>query len=419
MIEVGARLGYTQASVERVIEGTGIARSTFYEHFADREECFLAALDLLAERLLAEVRGMAQSAGNGETAGSVVGAMVAYAEKEPAGAALLFVESLAGGRASLELREGLLKDVETILEKAWATVPAGAAAPDLPAAALIGGLFRLLAMRLRQGEVGLGGLAEDLRAWVGSYAIASGHPRWREPARLGSVRVPAPESLPSLAAPHPLSGGRHRLSAAEVARSQQLRILSATAKCSYEQGYAAVTVADITSAAQVSRKAFYARFRDKGHAATAANERAFQAAVSACAAAFFAAASWPERVWAGGATLLGFLAIHPEDAYLGFVEPHAIGEAAVQNAYDRLEAFTLFLEEGYHYRPEAEELPKASSEALTAVMFELAFRELRERRSVDGLLQILPQLAYMILAPFMGPEAAGEFVEAKMAETAT
>jgi AcrR family transcriptional regulator len=202
-----------------------------------------------------------------------------------------------------------------------------------------------------------------------------------------------------------------------VARSQQLRILRATAKRSYEQGYGAVRVADITAEAQVSRNAFYRQFRDKAHAATEANERAFQAAIGACAAAFFAEQEWPERIWAGGLALLSFLADHPADAYLAFVEPHAIGAASVQHVYDRLEAFTLFLEEGYRYRPEAEGLPRACSEAIAAAMFELAFRELREKRSVEGMLGIVPELVYAILAPFMGPEAAAGFVEGKLEAT--
>jgi hypothetical protein len=51
-----------------------------------------------------------------------------------------------------------------------------------------------------------------------------------------------------------------------------------------------------------------------------------------------------------------------------------------------------------------------------ATMFEWAFHELRQSRGAERLLAILPQLTYVILAPFMGPEAAAEFVEKKMRE---
>jgi AcrR family transcriptional regulator len=414
MIETGARLGHADSSVERVIDGRGIARSTFYEHFGDREECFRAALEMLGGRLIEEVDVRVSASPPERAAQAAVEVMVDFAEREQMAATFLFLEGLAGGEQALALRGRALASIAALLEAAWDRVPAEATTPDLPAVELIGGVFRLLAMRLRHGEAGLGGLAGDLGIWIDSYAVPSGSARSRRPRVWERVEPPAPRRLPGLEAPPPLPGGRHRLSAAEVARSQRLRILSAAARCSHERGYTQTRVTDITTAAQVSRNAFYAQFRGKADAATEANERGFEGAIGACAEAFFAASGWPERVWAGGLALLGFFAAHPAEAYLGFVEFHAVGTAAVQHTYDRVGAFALFLEEGYHWRAEAEELPRASSDALGAVMFELAFAELAERRSADGLVAVLPQLAYLILAPFMGPEEAGEFVEGKV-----
>jgi AcrR family transcriptional regulator len=414
MVEASTRLGYAEVSVQRVVESSGVARSTFYEHFADREECFLAALGQLGERLLDSVNGAI--AKGGPAASVAVEAMVDFAEANPTGARVVFVQSLAGGPPSLALRRELLTKITAVVEQTWARAPGDAAAMDLPAEIAIGGVFRLLAMRLRRTEVGLAGLANELSEWIEAYAITAGPARQRKSHRLGRAEPSGMKSMPVLDAPSALSRGRHRLSAAEVARSQRLRILRATARCSSEHGYATVTVADITAAAQVSRKAFYAQFHDKAEAATEANESVFQGAMSACAAAFFAAPpEWPERVWAGGAALLDFLAAYPQDSYLGFVEAHAIGAAAVQHVYDRLGAFTLFLEEGYRFRPTAEALPKTCSEVLAATMFELAFRELSERRNLGEMPQLLPELAYTILAPFMGTEVARDFVERKAA----
>jgi AcrR family transcriptional regulator len=415
MVEVGARCGYAEASVERVIEAAGIARSTFYEHFADRDECFLAALDYLASRLLGEVEAATEDLAAEATVGTVVGEIANFAAAEPAAARLLFFESLAAGRRSLELRGELMAKIAGVIEAAWAKEVGGERRLDLPARMLVGGVFRLLGMRLRHSDAELDGLSRSLIAWGDSYAIASGQPRWRERGEEVAIERLAPESLPSLEVPLPLTGGRHRLSSSAVRRSQRLRILRATAKCSHEKDYSAVRVTDIVTVAQVSRKTFYAQFRAKADAATEANEQTFQAAMSATAAAFFAASEWPERVWEGGRALLSFIAAYPDDSYLGFVEPHAIGAATVRHIYDRLGAFTLFLEEGYNYRPEARALPKACSEALAAVMFELAFQELWGDGGAEGLLRLLPQIAYMTLAPFMGPAGAAEFLAEKVA----
>src|SRR4029077_11075692 len=215
MIEVGARLGHADSSVERVIGGRGIARSTFYEHFGDREECFLAALELLGGRLLEEVDRAVGGAPPGRAAEAAVEATVGFAEREPMAARFLFLESLAGGEPALALRGEALTSIAEIVEEAWTRVPKGAMAPDLPAVALIGGVFRLLAMRLRHGEADLEGLAADLDAWIGSYAVASGPPR-RRAQGLGRGEPAAAEWLARPAAS--VGGSRRRRSRCPASR---------------------------------------------------------------------------------------------------------------------------------------------------------------------------------------------------------
>lgn len=55
MVRVVGSKGYKAASVADVIEEAGVSRSTFYKHFEDKHECFLAAYDMLVERIFAEV----------------------------------------------------------------------------------------------------------------------------------------------------------------------------------------------------------------------------------------------------------------------------------------------------------------------------------------------------------------------------
>lgn len=57
MVRVVGRRGYQAASVADVIAEADVSRTTFYKHFADKRECFLAAYDMLAERVFAEVTG--------------------------------------------------------------------------------------------------------------------------------------------------------------------------------------------------------------------------------------------------------------------------------------------------------------------------------------------------------------------------
>src|SRR3712207_4871654 len=55
MADAVAEKGYAKASVADVIERAGVSRKTFYEHFANKEECFLAASDAGDDLLLAAI----------------------------------------------------------------------------------------------------------------------------------------------------------------------------------------------------------------------------------------------------------------------------------------------------------------------------------------------------------------------------
>jgi AcrR family transcriptional regulator len=47
-----AEKGYGATTVGDVVSGAGVSRKTFYEHFRDKEDCFLAAFDAGVEELL-------------------------------------------------------------------------------------------------------------------------------------------------------------------------------------------------------------------------------------------------------------------------------------------------------------------------------------------------------------------------------
>lgn len=409
-VEVAARVGYAGASVEQIITAAEVSRSTFYEHFSDRNACFLAALDFVGSRLLGELES---DAGRSDPLLLAVEAPLRLAAKDPAAARLLTVESLAGCPKALDRRARIERQLEALIESSRPEETGGEI--DLASETMVGGVFRLLAIRFStnfadQDE----DLEEGVRDWLRSYGRGSARIRCEAEGENVRLRPLPAQALPELESLKTLSADHRRRGLTDLPRSRRLRVMAAVADRSYEAGYSRLTVAEITATAGISRKAFYELFRDKAQAATEANQRFFQAAMTAAAGEFFAGSNWPERIWAAGVGLLSFFARHPAEAYLGFVETHAIGEEAVQLTYERLAAFTLFLEEGYRWRPEAENLSRICSQALMATMFELAFRELYERRSAEQLLSAMPRFAYTILAPFIGPEAAADFVTTKL-----
>ena len=55
MVRVAGREGYKATSVADVIEEANTSDSTFYEYFEGKQDCFLAAYDLVVERVVGEV----------------------------------------------------------------------------------------------------------------------------------------------------------------------------------------------------------------------------------------------------------------------------------------------------------------------------------------------------------------------------
>ena len=56
--EAVARRGYAEATVADVIEIAGVSRKTFYEHFRDKEDCFLKAYEVLSDRLVIAMKSV-------------------------------------------------------------------------------------------------------------------------------------------------------------------------------------------------------------------------------------------------------------------------------------------------------------------------------------------------------------------------
>jgi hypothetical protein len=78
-------------------------------------------------------------------------------------------------------------------------------------------------------------------------------------------------------------------------------------------------------------------------------------------------------------------------------------------------AFTVFLAEGHRYRPQAAQHPASVSDAIASATMETFAFYVRHDRT-EELVGLLPLVAYLILAPFTGADAARKFVQGKLRE---
>lgn len=401
MVAATARYGYGEASVARAIKLAGVSRATFYEHFANKDECFLAACRQLSEVVRDEIWREAD-----DPEREILGALLAEADRDPAAARVVLVEARAGDAAARAEHERMLETVAAAIESHLRRAPAGTPVLGIGGAAALGGVVNVIAARVFRGEVGrLSDLREDLLAWLGSYTLPPGVSR-TDPADWEQLGRSLAADPPRVAAEE--SAGRSPVAGGE----QRQQIVDAVASLARDKGFRTTTVADVAAAAGISREAFYEQFRGKDDAFRAAQAYALEASMAVTASRFFGQQSWPDRVWNGLEAMFGFAVERPEFACIDLVESFAAGPEAIRRSIGNRTAFTLFLEDGYRQRPEAEALPRLCSEAIGGAIWELLRRRYVSGR-IETAYELVPEVVYLALAPFVGPVEALELVRAR------
>jgi AcrR family transcriptional regulator len=159
MIETTAKLGYAGTSVADVIARAGVSRKAFYEHFSDKEDCFLAAYDVLADRMIAELVAVGAPTAAARRRAQVE-RFLAELARNPAGARVFMVDVLGAGERALRRREQVNQRFATALF-------GDAGVDDVRRLAVVGGVNTAVASALLAGRgAALGELAESLVGFV-------------------------------------------------------------------------------------------------------------------------------------------------------------------------------------------------------------------------------------------------------------
>lgn len=156
MLRAASELGYRGTNVQDVIERAGVSRPTFYEHFANKEDCFLAAFDVTAARLRERLAAAAEKGGEDWRNRLCFGleTLLHFVATEPEAARTLIVEARAASVEAVMRRDALLDDFGTCIDdqvrKYFAEAP-----PHSPitSAGIVGGCEALLYSRLNKNEL--------------------------------------------------------------------------------------------------------------------------------------------------------------------------------------------------------------------------------------------------------------------------
>jgi AcrR family transcriptional regulator len=148
-----ARRGYAGTPVAEVLKVAGVSRRTFYEQFADKEDCFLAAYDAIVarctERLVAAYHAGADwEDGIARAYEALLGVLAA----EPDFAHLGVVDVLAAGPRALARREAALRRFARFVDFTRERADDAVNPPPLVGQAIVGGIHELVYSHLVRGE---------------------------------------------------------------------------------------------------------------------------------------------------------------------------------------------------------------------------------------------------------------------------
>jgi AcrR family transcriptional regulator len=159
---VFARTGYAEATAEAIAREAGMSKATFYEHFANKEECLLAIFDVAGN---AVARAMDAGQGLGDDTGATtpasyedvvrrgLRAFLSTLATYPSEARTLLVEGIGAGPRAAARRDAMLDTFADRLQRVNATFAPAFGAPVFAsgddAFTIVGGVVEVVSRQLR------------------------------------------------------------------------------------------------------------------------------------------------------------------------------------------------------------------------------------------------------------------------------
>lgn len=378
LVAIVAEKGYETTRVEDLLDLSGVSRSAFYEHFSDKQDCLLAAVDAFLEPTVREIVDDDSQPHGEARARQVLDALIDRIVDQPAAARMCFVDVFAAGEPAIEQFDRAIDAFQAFVAASYREMPGHEEMPPEIVRAVVGGMRKVMHTRLYRGDQDeLCELEPQLWDWAVSYEAPP------EPLR-------RPRSRPG--------GPAHGADGYDQAE----RILRALAAVVAEKGYQAMTVGDVASRASISLSTFYANFPDKEEAMLAAVDSGSAQMLATTLPAFRRANDWPQAVRSAIGSMFAFAAAEPEYTTLGAVDIYAAGKRALAQRDQVIEGMQALLNPGYERSPE---VPSVAAEAIGGAIYSLIYDQVK-RKGAETMPEIAPLATYVILAPFIGAEEA-------------
>jgi AcrR family transcriptional regulator len=397
MVEAVARHGFAGTTLSELVTLAGVSKTTFYQHFENKQDCFLAAFDAIIAEVTKRVGATFREPGDfRERLTAALQTFMEIAAAEPAAASFTTVDSLTLGKDGVAHRERGAEDFQVMVRQSFDHSPSEVEVSDRTVRAIVAGIRGVVYRRLRADEADrLPELVDELVEWALSYQRRPGKTVQRALTAAGrdSGHEEAREREEEISWEEPSDSPRSR-----HALTQRQRIVRGAARVVVERGYDALSIPAISGAAGVSNQTFYEHFQSKRDAFLAAFQIMTEDVLRVAGAAFAAEGDRPEAVGAGLRALLSYVAEHELYARLAFFELPTAGPVALDQADRILDGFTAFLKPG---TAPAELVGIGSAATLqaiaTGIWESIQYEIVHGRRR--SLAELAPEVAWIALAP--------------------
>jgi AcrR family transcriptional regulator len=398
MVEAISRNGYEGTSVKQVIGLAGVSRRSFYELFANKQECFLATFDLLTHRETQKIRRVYLST-EGDLETRLRAAFQAggtFAREQRKASLLVLIDAQTAGAAGLLRLCRASAVCELLLGACLTDTPDAAPLPPLILRGIAGGMHGAISAHLRRRQMDDGDeLTEELLRWTLSFR--------------GSLAPTLSERLSKR-----LKAQMREISCANAERQRiveplqqdtRVRLLHAVLRLAARYEHKELTAPQIADEARVSIDAFFELFETKDDCFLAALDMVDEEILSIAADPGLDGPEWPQAVRHALAAMLEHLARNPLHARALVQDAYCAGGRTYQQNIDLCAQVGALLTRG---------APAGASGQLAADAAAGALWHIVRYQVTEGRTQLLPALSdylsYVVLAPVIGAEAAAELL---------
>lgn len=173
VIAAVAESGYRDVTVAGIVRRARVSRAAFYAHFADKEDCFLAATrqggQLMGDRVRSATRALPADLSAEDRLRASIAAFLEFLAEEPAFARAFYIDMPAAGPGAARQLEaahhGFARLNRSWHERSRRDHPAWPTVPYAAYYALAGASTELVRAKVRHGEIhAVPGLADTLVA---------------------------------------------------------------------------------------------------------------------------------------------------------------------------------------------------------------------------------------------------------------